>query len=174
MKGGGGAAAGSTTAVPRVKRLGGMSTRGAWAGEPRVIYHDVSDRIESLKSSRSNAESTNSDGSDGVGGNSGDGSGGNDSSSKRFVGFMFDLPGPYSETRHRLPQISVIDAEGKEKRKWYHGRDLGPLDVGSVIVLRSRNGGTPIGTPIAAYFVGEEENQVCSAVLLCVPAETWF
>ncbi|CAN0534770.1 unnamed protein product, partial [Ectocarpus sp. 12 AP-2014] len=38
----------------------------------------------------------------------------------------------------------------------YYGLDIGPLDVGSVIVLR----GAPRGDHLAAYFVGEEEHQV--------------
>lgn len=133
-----------------------MSSRDAWNGEPRVIYHDVLDRIESLKASRA-ADDANNANDNNDGGNSSS----INNNNKRFVSFMFDLPGPYSETRHRLPELSVIDAKGKERRRWYHGRDLGPLDVGSVIVLSYKK----VATPIAAYFVGEEENQV---LLLCV------
>ncbi|CAM9894638.1 unnamed protein product, partial [Ectocarpus sp. 12 AP-2014] len=78
------------------------------------------------------------------------------SSGKRFVSLMFDPPGRYNETRHRLPEAFVIDANGKERRMPYYGLDIGPLDVGSVIVLR----GAPRGEHLAAYLVGEEEHQV--------------
>lgn len=135
-----------------------MSTRDAWDGEPRVIYHDILDRIESLKNSRADDESTNN--------GSGSGKFRSGNNNKRFVSVMLDRPGPYSETRNHRPELSVIDAEGKENRKWYHSsRALGPLDVGSVIVLRDGDlRDKKFGTPVAAYFVGEEENQVCTYV----------
>lgn len=140
-----------------------MSASTAWTGDPRVVYQDVAEKVDSLKASRKKDGGSGTDDINNTRHNDASSSGGGDD--KRLVSFMFDLPaGPYHQTRHRLPEIWVIDGNGGESRKHYHGRDLGPLDVGSVVVLRERAG----GTPIAAYFVGEEEHQVC-----CVLVSSW-
>lgn len=138
-----------------------MSTTPAeWTGEPRVIYHDVSGRLHRLRAQRAAQQrakrqreldkNTDSD-SDSSGGSS---------RQQRFVTFMFDLPASFDKKADgRLPEISIIDATGEETRKYYPGRELGPLEAGSVVVLREAGR----GTGIAAYFVGEEERQVpCS------------
>ncbi|CAM9938936.1 unnamed protein product, partial [Ectocarpus fasciculatus] len=156
-----------------------MSARKDWEGEPRVIYHDVRARVTLLQARRAAAHhagrkresekglASNGDGDKdaasgggggGGGGGSGGGSGGGNakSSGTRFVSLMFDPPGRYNEARHRPPEVFVIDAIGRERRRPYYGLDIGPLDVGSVIVLRD----APRGEHLAAYLVGEEEHQV--------------
>ncbi|CAN0530583.1 unnamed protein product [Ectocarpus sp. 8 AP-2014] len=148
-----------------------MSAREGWEGESRVIYQDVGARVSRLQARRAAAYyagrkresekhvARNSGGDKDIGsggGSGGDGDGGDRSGGKRFVSLMFDPPGRYNGARHRLPEAFVIDATGKERRVPYYGLDIGPLDVGSVIVLR----GAPRGEHLAAYLVGEEEHQV--------------
>lgn len=147
---------------PGVGANSSMSTPTIWTGEPRVVYNDVLDKVNSLKASRGEAARLAAfvarKGRKHDNGRRDDDASGSAAVGKRLVSFMFDLPpGPYHKTRLRLPEIWVVDAEGRETRKNYHGPDLGPLDVGSVIVLRDRANG---GAPVAAYVVGEEEYQV--------------
>lgn len=178
-----GGGCGCNTKLSRQKRKeeSMSSTPTGWSGEPRVIYHDVSDSIQQLRSTRIAARlakrqgesldkfSSNSGGDSGGGGGIGSsksnqygGSGGassSGSSQQRFVTFLYDLPASYDKNAgDRLPEISIVNANGEERRKHFSDRELGPLDAGSVIVLREAGR----GTGIAAYFVGEEEHQVPS------------
>lgn len=176
-----------------------MSAREGWEGESRVIYQDVGARVSRVQARRAAAyfagrkresekhvagnnggdkdigsgsgSGGDGDGDGGGGSGTGGGGGGNalGTSGKRFVSLMFDPPGSYNDGRHRLPEAFVIDATGKERRMPYYGLDIGPLDVGSVIVLR----GAPRGEHLAAYLVGDEEHQVSvlffhETGLLCV------
>ncbi|MEP5174766.1 MAG: hypothetical protein ABJQ52_03575, partial [Marinobacter alexandrii] len=98
-------------------------------------------------------------GSDGGGGGGSGGGGG-----KRSVRVLFDSVA-YDSPTFPKPVVTAVDARGKERRVSYRGRQLEPLDVGSVVVFEDKFG----GGSLAAYYVGEEEHQVLAySCLLCL------
>lgn len=154
----------------------------AWIGQPRVIYHQVRERVESLKRARRDshvapAEAARgddgaahaSDGGERRGARFGEARDPRRSFSwrsnrrnerKRLVNVVFDAPGKGSrEMGTEVPrvEVTVVDPQGAERRAVTFGGAVEPVDVGSVLVVRSMDGS---GSPLAAYLVGDEKYQV--------------
>lgn len=150
-----------------------------WNGEPRVIYHDVENRLESLKRARRLAHA----GAVGPGpGSAASAMGKEDEEiassmrdrfgplddeivhdAKRFVDVIFDPPGEmygYFQGESQVPRVEVmvVDRRGQERRAVYNGGEMERVEVGSVIVVRDPKAGSEV--PIAAYLVGDENYQV--------------
>ena len=73
---------------------------------------------------------------------------------RRFVDVMLDLQG-YDAPLSPIPDISVIDASGRERRASFRHQKLEPVKVGSVVVVREARS----GAGVAAYVVGHEIHQ---------------
>lgn len=161
---------------------------GVWNGEPRVIYHDVENRLESLKRARRLAHA----GGVGAGPGSAASAMGKENEeiasrmrdrfgplddeivydTKRFVDVIFDPPGDmydYFQGESQVPRVEVVvvDRRGQERRAVYSDNEMERVEVGSVIVVRDPNGGSEV--PIAAYLVGDEKYQVGNMIGRSLP-----
>lgn len=134
-----------------------------WDGEPRVIYHDVLDRVQALKRAREVSPFTR-DTRIGAAISEDTSFGSRRRSEERSVKFVFDLTTHDSPAPKRPPRITAIDSHGEERQVVYRGNRIEPLRVGSVLVFRE----AVSGQGLAAYMIGEEKHQVGGWVGGCV------